>query len=197
MDFSCKSVTVLSRVESVTIPPRSANGVCYAVKLFDAIAVSDSSLSAGRDVEVLARNHDGGSWAANPHSMGRASINISLQGPRTAKLSSSVSGDDPILTDNFFLIGLFAHGAAHDAAHSPSGYHAYGSRDSTIDGSQAHIQMNGVSVPLTATVPFGAATLAPMEVIEDSTEKNDYWLDVRALDSGGKRQLSDVYLIFQ
>ena len=55
-DFTCQSVVLLQPSPNLDIPARSANGICYAVKLFDAIANSASNLTGQLEYDVVSRD---------------------------------------------------------------------------------------------------------------------------------------------
>lgn len=193
-DFNCKSVVNLAAVGGIlNVPSRNEEGICYAVKVFDRIANSRSSLTPTRDTDVISRSHDSGPRLVNPYSMGKAAIKFRMAGPRTVKLAGGLSADAPIKVDNFTLVGVYAESVTP----MPSHYKAYGTKDSTVDQAETHIQYLNAPIGLTSFGPAGTATLTPLEIVNQADSNLNYNLDLRALDCGGARELSDIFLLFQ
>lgn len=196
LDFVCTKFTQLGRLPSgsvLNIAARAA-GECYTYKLFDSIKSSSSKLTTVSDTEVISRNHDGsGPRNHNPYVLGRSLINFKLAGPRVVKLTGGANSLAPILVDNFVLSGIYPA----QIAPVPSHYSAHGTKDSTVDANESHILLKNAQIPLKSFGPAGTATVAPLEIVREADTNLDYLLDVRALDCGGVRELSEVYLVFQ
>ena len=193
-DFTCQTVVLLQSSPNLVIPARSGNGTCYAVKLFDAIAHSKSNLTSQLEYDVVSRNHDtGGLPTRNPYSLGSSLFNLRLEGPRKVKLSGGLSASARILVDNFILVGIYPLGS-QPLKYS---YKSYGTKDATIDSGETYIEFKNDQIPLQPFASGGTATVEPLELVNDLQAMADYTIDLRALDCGGSRELSDVYALFQ
>ena len=193
-EFTCQTVVLLPASATINIPARSANGTCYAVKLFDAIAQSASSLTTQIDYEVVSRDHDSKTFATrNPYLLGRSFFDLILEGPRKVKLSGGLSVSTQILVDNFVLVGIYPLGAQP----RKDFYKSFGTKDSTIDAGETFIGFRNDQIPLQPFASAGTATVTPLEIITDLQTNTGFTVDIRALDCGGARALSDVYALFQ
>ncbi len=191
--YDCERFVELSGT-NFQIPPRSPQGICYYTKLFDA---QPNAPSFGPKLStVLSRNHDinspeqGTAPPASPYIMGQKAFQIRIDGPRAVKLSGSRSRLAPILVDNYFLVG------SREVGQPASGYLAYGTDDAAVIGTH-NILVNNVPVPLIGFGPLGTATVNALLLNERFTPGKNYLFSVDALDCGGIRELSEVYLIFQ
>lgn len=201
-DFTCKKVLPLDRASLSNVPKRTIEGLCYALKIFDRIENGKSSLTMGSDSNVIARSHDLASTTAtaHPYAMNIENTELRLEGPRVVKLSGGLSATASILVDNFVLVGV--HPSNVDPNNKLNDYYkAMGTADSSIvnsDGSDTHsIQLNQTLIPVQAFGPRGTSTVAPLDITSSIQPEVFHRLDVRALDCGGSRQLSDIYLLFQ
>lgn len=193
-DFTCQSVVLLAPSPNLNIPARSPNGICYAVKLFDAIASSASHLTAQLDYDVVSRDHDSKVFATrNPYKLGSGLFNLKLEGPRKVKLSGGLDSSARILVDNFILVGIYPLGSQPIKTY----YKSYGTKDSTIDAGETYIEFKNDQIPLQPFASGGTATVEPLELVSDLLPMRAYTLDIRALDCGGWRELSEVYALFQ
>ncbi len=196
IDFKCTKFTVISLAAGsnlLNIPARS-EGECFSLKLFDAIQNSSSRLTTLKDLEVVSRNHDSSNPRIhNPYVLGSAKINFKLGGPRVVKLSGGPNSTSPILVDNFVVSGIYPAQLAPLASH----YSAHGTKDSTVDTNQTHILLKDSPILLKSFATGGTATVTPLEIVKEADTNLDYILDIRALDCGGARQLSEVHLVFQ
>ncbi|MBO9665282.1 MAG: hypothetical protein J7501_00520 [Bdellovibrio sp.] len=192
--YSCKSFVEIKSFP-VTIPARTVEGVCYYAKLFSKIAVAPSSGS--QLANVIARDHKKASDTsltnvANPYVMGAFTNKVTLAGERTVKLSGSGSSLSSILVDNFVLVGS----RLSSSSAAISNYRAWGSADTAI-GTTGKIKVNNADVALTAFESGGTATIGTLVLTSDFAVGKEYELNINALDCGGSKALSDVYLIFQ
>ncbi|WP_413575996.1 hypothetical protein ACLVWU_16550 [Bdellovibrio sp. HCB290] len=195
--YACKSFVEITSFP-VVIPERTEAGVCYYAKLFNKIAASASS--GDRLSFVSARNHSGSPGAsgtavtnvAAPYVMGAFTNKVTLQGERSVKLSGSSNALTSILVDNFVLMG--SRLASSTAA--ISNYRAFGSADAAI-GTTGKIKVNGNDVALQAFESGGTATIGTLLLTNDFSVGKQYELNVNALDCGGSKALSDIYLVFQ
>ena len=200
-DFKCEEVIELaSKNDLLKIEARDSRGLCYAIKILSGIANSPSSLTQEIDQEVVSRNHDSGSKNHHPYNMGSIKTEFRLEGQRVVKLSGGLSDQAPILVDNFVLIGV--HPADQDVgANLTSAYSALGTADATtIDESgtdSKSIEFNNVLIPLKIFGTGGTSTLSAVDITRSAEPEVIHSLDFRALDCGGSRELSDVYLLFQ
>ncbi len=198
VDFKCSSVQKISLTDPIKIPVRTGSeGVCYAYKLFDAIANGASSLTQVRDTTVVARNHDSGVAYQSPYSMNKALINFTLSGPRVAKLSGGVDINSPIKVDNFVLVGLYPKALSTTSVTNANFYSAHGTSDATVTSSVNYVLLNNNQIKLTPFASGGTATVTPLEIVHEADTNLDYILDIRSLDCGGKREQSEIYLVFQ
>jgi hypothetical protein len=193
VDFKCLSVTKIAYTKTLSIPARSSSGVCYAMKIFDPIKNGESKLTTVYDNDVVSRNHSSGGGTRNPYSMGKDLLNFVLAGPRVVKLSGGMDTTSPILIDNFALVGLYPKSVSPLPAH----YSAHGTADSVTDSNAMTIKYQNTPVVLKPFGPSGTATVAPLEIVRVADTNLDYMLDIRALDCGGSRELSSVWVLFQ
>lgn len=199
IDFTCQSYVALAPTSSGSglqfeVPARSAAGVCYTVKLMDAISKSKSDLNQTHDSEVISAHHGGtGTW--NPWVMGRANVEFLMKaggGARQVRLSGSGTDAKAIKVDNFVLAGLAKKSVGLS---SNSSYLAYGSNDSTIDGS--NIKFRNALFPFRGFGASGVTSIGSVDITTQVSTEESYVLDVRALDCGGDREMTDIYLLFQ
>ena len=198
ISYSCKSFVEIKSFP-VVIPERTAEGVCYYAKLFDKIATGPSSGS--RLSNVVARDHsttNGGpsntavTNVAAPYVLGTFTNKVTLNGERSVKLSGSSQALTSILVDNFVLMG--SRLASSTAA--ISNYRAFGSGDSAI-GTTGKIKVNNADVALQAFESGGTATIGTLLLTSDFSVGKQYELNVNALDCGGSKAMSEIYLVFQ
>ena len=198
-DFVCQSFIAISADSTGTIqaPARTTAGVCFAIKLMSAISNSASSLTTTIETDMISRNHDVSyqdpSNVHNPYLMGHGHVSVQLQGARTLKLAGSGDSLSPILVDNFVVTGIYPTSIASPAV---SYFHAYGTSDSTVRDTGG-ILYNNFVVPLVPFASGGTSTIAPLDITSQIDTTQSYDVDVKALDAGGSRQLSDLYLVFQ
>jgi hypothetical protein len=110
------------------------------------------------------------------------------------KLSGSGTSPAPIKVDNFVVAGLYP---AIDGVQPDTGfYRAHGTADAMITGTN-HVLVRSSPVTLTPFGPSGTSTIAPLDITADVVPGQMFELDLRALDCGGSRELSEIYLLFQ
>jgi hypothetical protein len=199
VDFTCKSYVALDPISSSAglkfeVPARTSAGICYTVKLMDAIANSKSDLNKTHDMEIVSANHSGsGTW--NPWLMGSANVEFLMKaggGARQVKLSSSGQKASAITVDNFVLTGLAKKSVGLT---SNDVYRSYGTKDSTVD--KSNIRFRNQNLPLTGFGSAGTTSIGTLDITTQVSTEESYVLDVRALDCGGSREMSDIYLLFQ
>jgi len=197
VDFDCQIVQTLSVVpgQTLEVPARSEQGVCFRVKLMNAIANSSSTLTQELDDEVVSRNHNGGeaSKTRHPYVLGRSLLSFKTLGLRTIKLAGPQGASSPIRVDNFVLSGIYP---TADQSPGVSSYRAYGTKDSTIPNT-TYIFFRDRELDLVGFESGGTSTIAPLDITTQVLPGTAYILDVRALDCGGSRELSEIYLLFQ
>lgn len=194
VDFKCLSVVTLAYTKTLSIPARNSQGVCYAMKIFDSIENGNSNLTTTIDNDVISRRHgEGSGYTRNPYSMDSDLLNFALAGPRVVKLSGGANATSPIKIDNFALIGLYPKAVSP----LPSHYSAHGTADSTVDAEAMTIQYKNSPVVLKPFGTSGTATVEPLDIVRAADTNLNYMLDIRALDCGGSRELSKVYVLFQ
>jgi hypothetical protein len=197
--FSCKTIqAVLPAANGVLeIPARSEAGLCFSVKLMDAIANSASNLTPNIDTDLISRDHDRGISSPenrrNPYLLGKSVLNFKLDGPRSVKLSGSGSQLSPILADNFILAGIYPQSIANP---DPEYYRVYGTSDSSV-GTGNGVYFRNVYLPINAFATGGTSTIHALDISSRVIPNSVYTLDVRALDCGAVRELSDIHLLFQ
>gem|GEM_PF-5737455 len=202
--YGCTSVTTLAPPadgSAVTIPPRAAgsSGVCYAVKLMNQAAFNPSSHNSVIDPDLVTRNHDLSQYSAsdvhNPYSMGRARLQVYLQGERSVLLTGGADPAAKISVDNFMLVGL-APSAQYG---NPYYYLAYGTSDATVlyNGDTKNVLFNHQPVLLEPYAVDGTATIPPISLDNKISSEVYYTLDARAIDCGGIGYLSELWVLFQ
>jgi hypothetical protein len=197
-EFQCKQIVRLALSNTLQIPARDNSGTCYSVKLLDAVANSSSALSPDLDAEVTSRNHDSDSASMktrHPYVLGADAVNMILADRRLVKLSSSGEKLVSIRVDNFLLVGIFPQLGTGQSADLKY-YRSFGTADSTIPATDG-ILFRGSSVRLQTFGASGTSTVDALDITSDIQPQAAYTLDLRALDCGGVRELSDIYLLFQ
>ncbi len=194
-DFECKSVQILAATDGkYIVPARTAAGVCYSIKLVNSIASSSSTLTSTVDNEVVSRNHNsGGTPTRNSYQLGKSDLDFFLQGKRNIRLAGGTSATAPILVDNFILVGFIPPTLTSSVE---SYYKSYGTSDSTLPSTD-YITFRSTPIVLSPFGSAGTSTIAPLDVTANVISNQDFHLDFRALDCGGTRELSNVYLLFQ
>lgn len=202
-DFKCQKVEVLGLQDLSNIPARTSAGVCYAVKLMSGIANSASSLNKELDMEVVSRNHDNGysnpSNTRNPYILNTFSGEVKILGERVIKLAGGADANKNILVDNFILTGVYPVSNNESAAQLVSHYKVRGTSDSTIKDAAGNLGVAFRNI-LLPVIPFGNAgtsSVAPIDISTEIIPNVTHAIDIRALDCGGSRELSDIYLLFQ
>ncbi|QDK46879.1 hypothetical protein DOM22_17815 [Bdellovibrio sp. ZAP7] len=196
--YACKSFVEIKSFP-VVIPERTVDGVCYYAKLFDKIATGPSSGS--RLSNVVARDHSSANGGpsnlavtnvAAPYVLGAFTNKVTLNGERSVKLSGSSQALTSILVDNFVLMGSRLASSTAPI----SNYRAFGSGDSAI-GTTGKIKVNNADVSLQAFESGGTATIGTLLLTSDFSVGKQYELNVNALDCGGSKAMSEIYLVFQ
>lgn len=194
-DFVCEHVIEINAQSLNDIPARNADGNCYAMKLGSAISKSPSNLTSARDNEVISRNHDDNNGSHHPYSMASFKGEIKLRGPRVVKLSGGLSETAQIKVDNFILTGVYRDGT--DIIKYSDYYKARGTSDSSIPNGSGNISFKNEQIPLEVFASGGVSSIAPIDLSSTIQANTYYWLDVRALDCGGDREMSNIYILFQ
>lgn len=125
--------------------------------------------------------------------MGSLRVDFRLQGRRSVKLAGSENSLDPILVDNFLLSGIFPRSIQNPGVQY---YRAYGTRDSTIGGSES-ISFRNTPIAVSGFDTGGTSTIAALDITQEIQTNVTYTVDVRALDCGSQRALSSIYIVFQ
>lgn len=202
-DFVCKRVVQLDASQLMNIPARTAEGLCYALKLMSAIPVSPSEGKV--DASVVSRNHGlNATGNRNPFVMGEFYGQFKLLGARNVKLSGGLSATAPILVDNYVLFGVFPSSTSAEnlQANLSSYYMVNGTSDSSVVNGQNtplgdYILFNNRQLKIKAFATEGTSSVAPVDITSRAQPGVAHILDIRALDCGGSRNLSDIYLLFQ
>lgn len=198
-DFRCREIRTLAKSANgiYEVPPRSADGICYSVKIMNEIPFGDSGLTKTFDQSVVSRNHDNGfenpNDVRNPYMMGRSVIKFRLGGARTVKLSGEGNDLAPILVDNFVLTAIHPETVTNPGAQY---FRAYGTADSTVYNTNA-VLVNNQQVPVQVFATGGTSTITPLDITTQIQALVTHILDARAMDCGMARQMSDLYVLFQ
>lgn len=200
-EFACKQMVALSLVNGVLeVPARTADGICYFYKIADAISSSASNLTVTMDSEVDSRNHDSNKIVypnRHPYVLAKALLPFKLLGLRKMKLSGSSLAPGSIKVDNYVLSGIYPSSVVNpDSTY----YRAYGTEDAGYYSNgvtNKYILLKGQAIPLASFGPYGTATIAALDISTEFTINQPYRLDLRALDCGGSRELSKIFLLFQ
>ncbi len=195
VDFKCTEVRELTYTKTLQIPKRATgdSGICYAMKIFNPIANGPSDLTKVFDRDVISLNHDAKPGVRNPNVLGTDVLNFNLGGPRVVRLSGGLDATTPILVDNYVMIGLYPKGFTPTPAH----YAAHGTSDAEIAPGQKQILYKNTPVPLKRFADAGTAAIPTLDIVREADQLQDYTLDIRALDCGGSRELSKIYILFQ
>ncbi len=198
-DFRCLSFVELTTNELARIPARTSQGICYTKKLMSRIKNSKSSLTLAKDPEVLSLDHDTYAVSpSHPYVLGEFHSEVSLQGERVVKLSGGQSASQNILVDNFLLLGTYPASIGITSENIAKYYKVRGTSDSAFSSASGlGVHFNG---NLLNVIPFGSggtSSIAPIDISAEIEPGIPHTLDIRALDCGGARELSDIYLLFQ
>lgn len=188
-EFACKQFVEIASFPFM-VPARDINGICYYSKLFNAIANGPST--GNKEASVIARNHGSGPNPTNPFILDKSSREFKLLGERAIKLSGQFNQLAAIKVDNFLAVGK----RLKTENEAMTSWKSYGTQDSTIVGTN-YIKINDVDNVLTPFGAAGTATVNALLLTQDFDVMKNYVLDVNALDCGGSRELSNVYLVFQ
>lgn len=199
-DFSCKTVKEISINEINDVPARTYEGICYAVKLGNQIASGPSSLTKDIDKEVYSRSHDGGNANRYSYRMGGFVGEFKLAGERVVKIAGGTSATAPILVDNFILSGVYPSGA--DISDVQKFYRIRGTSDSSVIDMKTnkmtdYVLFRNQPIKVEPFATGGTSTIAPIDITANVKANQWYTLDIRAMDCGGTRRMSDIYLLFQ
>lgn len=200
--FECKHFIQVDNSSDLTsIPARTVEGNCYYYKLLNAITYSSSSLTQTFDYDIRSRSHSSyltytAGQVAPPYLMGKANIDFVSQSSRILKLSGDAILSKEIKVDNFMMFGLYPSDTT-DFSQLDKYYSARGTQDCSISQSTSVIQFMNQAIPLIPLASGGTASIAPIEISKITEVNKKYHLDLRALDCGGYRELSDIYLLFQ
>lgn len=202
-EFQCKSVVALAQSSAgfYDVPARTTAGICYSVKLMNRIANGSSTLTTVTDPDFLSRDHSAGNGnylnQVAPYQLGKSTLGFILRqggGARGVKLSGSTDSLSPILVDNYVAVGLAKTSVGLSDVTS---YRAYGTSDSTIDAASTYVKFRTQQLPLKSFGSGGTSTINALDITTRVSTEVPYSLDVRALDCGGARELSDIFLVFQ
>ena len=199
IDFTCKSVVAITDAQLASVPARSADGICYSLKIAGAIANGKSSLTPNRDADLMSANHSG-SGDIQPYQMSSRTLSFKLNGPRVVKLAGSGSdATTPIRVDNYVFFGIFPLNA--DLSDPAKYYKAQGTTDASVHDAQGLLTGNVLfhkqPIPLQSFGPGGTSSVAPINLSTAADVNVTNTLDVRTEDCGGSREQSDIYLLFQ
>lgn len=181
------------------IPARTEEGVCYYVKIAEAMPVQSSKDSGmGRDSDVVSRDHNfslaDGLKTNHPYVMAQQKISFSLSDQRKILVAGGPSELDPILVDNFILVGVSAEGMAENINRQ---YLAYGTSDSSVFTDSNKVLYKNYQVGLIPFATGGTSTVNAIALENKMAIGYAFNLDIRLLDAGGAAHMSDIYLIIQ
>lgn len=201
-DFKCLKMQTLTLNDLNRIPARTNEGICYTVKLMSGISNSASSLTSTRDVEVKSRNHDNGSSdpnrIKNPYIMNKFNGEVNILGERVVKLAGAANDSAHILVDNYILTGVYPVSNNESANELTKYYKIRGTTDSSIliEGKYG-VLFRETLLPVISFGALGTSSVSPIDISTEITPNVPHNIDIRALDCGGSRELSDIYLLFQ
>lgn len=208
-DFECKSMVMLTHPtdgSALVIPKRSGNGICYSVKLSDAVASRQSDNNY--DTSVVADDHGVSGRTFNNYlrKLGEKVTRLYMQGPRSIKLSGSPDGLSQIQVDNIILVGIMPTAQLRNPAY----YKAYGTEDCRVwpesdigqnapfnEGFYVAYGEDHYPVPVQSYGPAGTASVEPWRIDGTIEISRDYSIDYRGLDCGGAAVATDIYLTFE
>lgn len=181
------------------IPARTADGLCYYVKIAEAMPVQPSKDSGMvRDSDVVSRDHNyslaDGLKTNNPYVMAQQKISFLLSDQRKILIAGGPSESDPILVDNFILVGVSAEGMAENITRQ---YLAYGTSDSSVFVDSNKVLYRNYQVGLIPFATGGTSTVSAIALENKMAIGYVFNLDIRLLDAGGSAHMSDIYLIIQ
>lgn len=179
------------------IPPRNG-GKCSYIKFASRISEGPSR-KVNFDKEVISRYHDTNGFNnnrnSNPSVMASKQIKFKLSGLRPLVLAGNTTGNENIKVDNFVLYGTYPAVLFNPPVMY---YSAAGTEDAAIVGVPNTILLREQSVSLKVKALAGTASLSPIDITGDAVSAGEVFiLDVRALDCGGRQELSDIFLVFK
>lgn len=187
--FSCRQYQAVSF--PATIPARdSVTGICYYQKILSAVP---AGMSGGTKLtSIFARSHDPVTYGQtlSPYILGQATPKFTLMGARNLKLSGAVQQLTSIQVDNFLVVGIT------NESRNQTTVQAYGTEDSAIIGTNG-VKVNNQMIALTPFQSGGTATIDALLINKTFNPNENYLIDIKALDCGGSKELSDVYLVFE
>lgn len=200
VDFDqCQSYQELpAGTDRIQLPAKSANGICYYLKIFNSVALHPSGTQGEqRDGDVLSSNHNGNfDEYISPFIMGDRSV--SLNNSNNWAMSLSGDFDDPstkMAIDNYFLV-QFKYGITQPIELVS----AFGTADAEPGRGQLPILYKDVEVAFQSFAPSGTALVEAISLKAPAMGAADFQgeidLRIRALDCGGSAQLRDVYMVF-
>lgn len=181
------------------IPARTEDGLCYYVKIAEAMPVQSSKESGmSRDADVVSRDHNEslaeGLKTNNPYVMAKQKLSFMLSDQRKILIAGGPSELDPILVDNFILVGVSAEGMAENINRQ---YLAYGTSDSSVFLDSNKVLYRNYQVGLIPFATGGTSTVNAIALENQMAIGYVFNLDIRLLDAGGSAHMSDIYLIIQ
>lgn len=202
-DFKCQKVMELGLQDLSNIPARTSAGICYAVKLMSKIANSSSLLNRAVDTEVISRSHDNGASnpliTRNPYILNTFKGEVTILGERVIKLAGAADASKNILVDNFVLTGVYPVSNNESAAQLVKHYKVRGTSDSAIKDASGNfgVLFRNILLPVISFGSAGTSSVEPIDISAEIIPNIPHTIDIRALDCGGSRELSDIYLLFQ
>lgn len=193
VQFNCKSYVELTQVNFVVPAKDVTAGLCYYVKLMDAVSIHRSgSLGEKRVVDVLSADHNGDqNDYIEPFLMGDKDIHFTLKD--TWKMAISRSYSDPkqnMAIDNFYLLEI--------ASNTFTYKWAYGTADAepgTVNKRPILVDNKAID-SFYAFAPSGTAQVQAIDLTGYTLRDQVIDFRFRSLDCGGQATATDTYLVF-
>jgi hypothetical protein len=188
---SCQSFQELLG-DSIVVPARTANNVCYYVRLMSSLPAASSG-TRGEVVasDVIASPHlprpDGG---MHPYILGQKEITqLQLMGTRNVALSGSFSNAQASMSiDNFFLVEQSTETGSYRAW-------AYGTADAEPTGAKITVG-NYVVDNFYSYASGGTAQVTAIDMTSAIPAGLKMSIRFRGLDCGASAQASNVFMVF-
>lgn len=190
MFTSCQSFQELIG-DSIVVPARTANNICYYVRLMSALPNARTG-SRGEPLasDVVARMHAQTDGNTHPYVLGLKEITqLQLLGARNVALSGSFSNAQATMSiDNFFLIEQSTEVGSFRAW-------AYGTADSVPANGKITVGQFVVD-NFYAFAPSGTAQVTAIDMTSAIPAGLKMSIRFRGLDCGVSAQASDVFMVF-
>ncbi len=178
--------------DDIVVPPRSAGGLCYYIKMVNARPTVSSTNYPEMRTDITARSHDNG-VTPYPRILGaRLLEGMMVLGEREIILSGSSSGQAQIQVDNFFLLE-----SIYETADGLTRRELFGQGTADAPLSGVGLMVDSQRVNYIPGVAGGTAIINPVDLKPFIPLNRLVDLQISALDCGGVGGTTDIYILFR